>query len=266
MSNLQTKYNNLKRNLKQVQSVLVAYSGGVDSALVLKVARDVLQDNVLGVTADSPSVPRAELQIARRIADKIGAKHLLLKTEEFAQENYLQNPANRCYFCKTELYSKLMQIAKQHQIKTIANGANLDDLGDYRPGLQAADEFQVVSPLKDAKFNKAEVRELARQLGLEIWDKPASPCLSSRIPYGSRVTVEKLRMVEQAENFLKTLGIKELRVRHFGEKARIEVSKENFYLIENSYNLILKQFQAFGFKEIVLAEFKSGSLNTVLDL
>ena len=181
-------------------------------------------------------------------------------------QSYVQNPVNRCYFCKTELYSKLAEVARREKFQFIANGTNFDDLGDYRPGLQAAEEFQVLSPLKEARLTKAEVRLLAKKINLEIWDKPASPCLSSRIPYNSSVTAEKLAMIEAAENFLKSLYIKDLRVRHFGPKARIEVAKKELVFIEENFHEISEKFKSFGFEEIELAEFKSGSLNAGLGL
>jgi uncharacterized protein len=264
MDELTVKYEKLKSLLARLESLIVAYSGGVDSALLLKVAHEVLGSKVLAVTADSPSVPRREIAEARRSAQTIGARHLVLATEEIQNNNYAANPANRCYFCKSELYSRLAEIARREEIRYIANGTNVDDLGDYRPGLQAAAEYQVVSPLKEAGFTKADVRELAKRLHLEIWDKPASPCLASRIPYGQEVTPQKLATVESAEEYLRGLGIRELRVRHFGNKARIETRKHDFRIIEQNYNQIVQKFKAIGFEEIELAEFKSGGLNAVL--
>lgn len=261
MESLSTKYQYLKSLLHNYDSLIVAYSGGVDSALVLKVAHEVLGSKVLAVTADSPSVPRREIAEARRIAHSIGARHLVIQTEEIQNVNYVANPANRCYFCKSELYSRLAEITRREKIHYIANGTNVDDLGDYRPGLQAAAEYRVVSPLKEAGFTKADVRELARRLNLEIWDKPASPCLASRIPYGQPVTPEKLAVIETAEEFLRKLGLRELRVRHFGKKARIETHKNDFKIIEKYYNEIIQKFKSIGFEEIELAEFRSGYLN-----
>lgn len=266
MENLEHKFKKLNNRLKKLNSLIVAFSGGIDSTLLLKVAYDVLGDQVLAVTADSPSVPRKELEEAKRIAERIGAKHLIIKTEETQNENYFKNPANRCYFCKSELYSKLLETAKREKINYIANGTNLDDLGDYRPGLQAAQEYQVISPLKEANFTKNDIRTLAKKLDLEIWEKPASPCLSSRIPYGSEVTFKKLAMVEEAEDFLKSLDIKELRVRHFGQKAIIETNKQDFYVIQRNFQLIKTKFNKIGFEKIELMEFKSGSLNSLLNL
>ena len=262
---LKQKYGILKEEIKKLGNAIVAFSGGIDSALLLKVAYDVLGDNVIAVTADSPSLPRKELVETKRIANQIGAKHLVINTKETENENYLKNPNNRCYYCKSELYAKLKIVSEQLRIKNILNGTNFDDLGDYRPGLRAADENNILSPLKDAKLTKNDIRELAKYLGLEIWDKPASPCLSSRIPYRQEITLKKLSMIEDAENFLKGLGIKELRVRHFGNIARIEVSENDKAVIESNFDIIYKKFNEIGFSKITISNFKSGSLNLMLN-
>jgi uncharacterized protein len=266
MEELEYKYKNLISIIRRLRTLIVAFSGGIDSALLLKVANDSLEDRVLAVTADSPSIPRRELEQAKRIAKKIGARHLIIQTDETKNQNYMINPFNRCYFCKSELYSKLLEIAMSKKIQFIANGTNLDDLQDYRPGLQAAQEYHIISPLKDARLNKGDIRALAKRLNLEIWDKPASPCLSSRVPYGQKITVRKLDMIEKAENYLKDLGIKELRVRHFGKKARIEVNKISLKSIQTNYLSIDNKFIEIGFKEIEIKELKSGSLNVFLNL
>ena len=263
-SQLMQKYEKLKEEIKGLGSAIVAFSGGIDSALVLKVAFDVLKGNVVAATADSPSLPRKELEDAKKIAQQIGAKHVVIGTEETQNKNYLKNPNDRCYYCKSELYSKLKIISAQLGIKNIINGTNFDDLGDYRPGLKAAGENKIISPLKDAKFTKKDVRELAKHLGLEIWDKPSSPCLSSRVPYGNEITLKKLAMIEEAENFLKDFGIRELRVRHFGNTARIEVNENNKSVINDNFFLIKKKFHQIGFGEIFISDFKSGSLNLMI--
>lgn len=264
MEILEIKYKRLKKLLSHYDSLIVAYSGGVDSALVLKVAHERLGDRVIGVTADSPSMPRRELKEAKQIAETIGAQHLVIPTRELENENYVNNSPGRCYFCKSELYSRLLTVARKQGIRMIANGTNVDDLTDYRPGLEAAKEYRVVSPLKEAELTKAEVRRLAKMVGLDVWDKPASPCLSSRIPYGSEVTPKKLMMIEEAEDFLKDLGIRELRVRHLGKTARIEVNPKDFSIINFRFRLIRDQFRRIGFQEMEFATFKSGSLNLLI--
>ena len=263
---LEQKYEKLKSSIKKLDSAIVAFSGGIDSALVLKVAHDVLVDNVVAVTADSASLPRRELEETKKIARQIGAKHLIISTEETKNEKYLENPNNRCYYCKSELYIKLKNISEKLGIKNIVNGTNFDDLGDYRPGLKAADENNAASPLKDAKLTKNEIRELAKHLGLEVWDKPSSPCLSSRVPYGQKITLKKLAMIEEAENFLKDFGIRELRVRHFGNAARIEVNENDKFIVNNNINSIQKKFNEIGFNEVIISNFKSGSLNVMINV
>ena len=263
---LNQRYEQLKKSIKKLDSAIVAFSGGIDSTLVLKVASDILGDKVIAVTADSPSLPRRELEETKRIAEQIGAKHLIINTEETQNENYLKNPGNRCYYCKSELYAKLKLISKESGIKNILNGTNFDDLNDYRPGLQAADENKIISLLKNAKLTKNDVRELAKHLGLEIWDKPSSPCLSSRIPYGNEITMKKLSMIEEAENFLKDFGIRELRVRHLGNAARIEVNENSRIIIDTNFNLIERKFNEIGFNQIIISNFKSGNLNLMLNV
>ncbi len=263
---LYQKYLILKRQIKRLDGAIVAFSGGVDSALILKIAYDELGDKVIAVTADSASLPRRELEETKKIAERIGAKHLIIETQETENKNYLNNPIDRCYYCKSELYSKLKKIANQLGIKNIINGTNLDDLDDYRPGLQAAKENNVISPLKDVGLKKDDVRELAKHFKLEVWDKPSSPCLSSRIPHNQAITLKKLAMVEEAENILKDLGIRELRVRHFGEIARIEVNDKGEEILKNNFFYVEKRFSQIGFVEIIIQPFKSGSLNLMINV
>ena len=258
------KFESLKNEIGKLDDAIVAFSGGVDSVLVLKAAFDILGEKVIAVTADSPSLPRRELEETKKIAKEIGAKHLVINTTETENTEYLKNPNNRCYFCKTELYSKLKKVSLQLGITNVLNGTNLDDLGDYRPGLQAASEHKVISPLKDASLTKSDVRELAKFLKLRSWDKPSSPCLSSRVPYWQEITLKKLKMIEDAENFLKDFGIKELRVRHFGKTARIEVNENEKKFIKNKFFLIREKFNGIGFEKIEVADFKSGNLNLIL--
>lgn len=262
---LKQKYAQFKNSIKELGSAIVAFSGGIDSALALKSAYEVLGNNAIAVTADSPSLPRRELEEAKKVAAEIGARHLIINTKEAENKNYMKNPGNRCYYCKSELYSKLRAIAEELGIKNILNGTNFDDLSDYRPGLKAADEYNVISPLKDAGLTKKEVRELAKDLGLEIWDKPSSPCLSSRIPYGNEITLKKLAMIEESENFIKDLGIKELRVRNFGDTARIEINDRDKHIINEHFGLIQKKYREIGFNKIIISDLRSGSLNVSIN-
>jgi uncharacterized protein len=262
---LQQKYEKLKSLFREMGSVAVAYSGGVDSALVLAVAHSVLNDNTLAVTGKSASLAQRELGAATTLAKTIGVAHHVIDTQEVASPDYAANPVNRCYFCKSELYSQLQKIADQHHLKHIVNGTNVDDLGDHRPGLDSAREANVRSPLCEAGFTKQDVRDLARQLDLPVWDKPATPCLSSRIPYEQAVTPEKLAMIEQAEDFLIALGFTQLRVRHFGESARIELPKEDLprFYKENLFEPVRQRFLEIGFKKVTVDPegFRSGRLN-----
>jgi len=218
-SEAKTKLEKLRTLLQSYGSCLVAYSGGVDSVFLARVAHEVLGDRALAAIADSPSLPRRELAEALDIAAKFAFPVRVLQTQEFANENYTANPANRCYFCKHELFEELTPLARAEHFAVIAYGENASDTGDYRPGAQAAAEFQVRAPLKEAGLTKAEIRELSAQLGLPTADKPQMACLSSRVPYGEAVTPEKLRMIEQAEYILRDLGFHDVRVRHHEMKS-----------------------------------------------
>ena len=224
VTTLREKSERLFASITSFESAIVAYSGGVDSALVAQLTHDLLgPSNALIVTAVSDSLAEYELDDAREIAEQRGWNLRTIATSEMEDERYLQNDGRRCFFCKTELYNHLERLASSEGFRVIANGANRDDLGDYRPGMKAAKDFSVRSPLLDADIGKDEVRALAREVGLPNWDKPAQPCLSSRIPYGTHVTTEALKMISKAEKHLRLLGFPECRVRHYGETARVEL-------------------------------------------
>lgn len=248
---------------RQFDRVVVAYSGGVDSTVVLKAASVALGPEALGITADTESNTDDDLALCRRIAQEHGLRHEVIAYSELAIPNYAENPVNRCYFCKHALYSRLTAIAGERGFPVICDGSNRDDVGDYRPGLKAVAELQVRSPLRELGLGKAEVRELARHYGLPNQDKPSSPCLSSRIPYGSPVTRQKLEQVARAERFLRGLGLAELRCRHHGQVARLEVPPPDFEVVLANRQAIVEFLRTLGFHWVTLdlAGFQSGSLN-----
>ncbi len=219
------KYEHLQTILRDMESVLVAYSGGVDSALLLKVAHDVLGMRAKGAIASSPAYAAEETEEALAVAEQMGISVITLETHELEDERYVVNDFNRCYFCKTELFTQLLPLAEQYNLRHIAYGVNKDDDGDFRPGQRAAREFSVRGPLKEAGMGKGEIRAVARFLGVSVWDKPAMACFSSRIPYGNKVDVTTLRMIYKAEKLLRDLGFRQVRVRHHDKIARIEVER-----------------------------------------
>ncbi|HWG46470.1 MAG TPA: ATP-dependent sacrificial sulfur transferase LarE [Gemmataceae bacterium] len=257
--------------LRGLGSVAVAFSGGIDSTVVAQAALLALGDRAVAVTADSASVPRAEIDDARRLAERIGIRHLLVTTEEFADADYVRNDGSRCYFCKSELYSRIETLLPELGAAVICSGANLDDEGDYRPGLKAAAEHRVHHPLQEAGFTKADVRALALAWDLPTWDKPASPCLSSRLAPGVEVTRERTARVEAAEVYLHALGYRECRVRlHEGELARIEVPVGTLArLLEPAvHEELVRRFTELGFRFVTLdlEGFRSGNLNQLVSL
>ena len=267
---LEAKYARLVDLLREMQSVVVAFSGGVDSTLLARAAADALGPRALLVTADSETYPEAELAEARRLGERIGLRHLVVRTEELANPEYARNGANRCFFCKDELFGRLAPIAEREGIRTLVYGANLDDLGDHRPGMKAAAEHGVRAPLIEAELAKAEIRELSRALGLPTWDKPSFACLSSRFQYGDRITAAKLRQVDAAESFVRSLGFRQFRVRHHDRLARLEVPLEEIPRLwaDGRHEAIVARFRELGYLYVAvdLAGFQSGSANLLLGL
>lgn len=260
------KYEKLKEFLAGMGSVLVAYSGGTDSTLVLRVAHDMLGDQAIAMTAVSASLPAADRLEAETLARQIGAIHILVESGETSNPEYLANTPNRCFFCKDETYGRLSAYAREHGIQVIVDGTNADDTSDYRPGRKAASQYNVRSPLLEAGFSKAEIRQLSRELGLPNWDKPAAACLSSRIPYGTQITLSVLSQVERAESFLHGLGLRQVRVRHHGPVARIEAEPDDFSRLFEHRSEIVAALKTAGYTYVSLdlAGFRSGSMNAVL--
>jgi uncharacterized protein len=265
---LTNKLDQLYRLFAEMDKALIAYSGGVDSTLVAKIAYDALGDRALAVTANSPSLLPEDLEDAQIQAATIGIAHEIVQTQEIENPNYTANPVNRCYFCKSELHDTLKPLALERGYPFVVDGVNADDLRDYRPGIQAAKERGARSPLAEVGITKLEVRELSQQLGLPWWDKPAQPCLSSRFPYGEEITIAKLQRVGRAERYLRGLGYKTLRVRSEGETARIELPPEQIQTFALNTDLpgLVSVFQSFGFIYVTLdlEGFRSGKLNQIL--
>jgi uncharacterized protein len=271
MSELTAKRDLLLGLIRGYGTCAVAFSGGIDSTVVAKAAHLALGDSAVAVTGTSASLATGELEEARELARLIGIRHEVFATDEFENPDYLRNDPDRCYHCKTELYTQIDGMAQRLNVAVVLNGANLDDLGDYRPGMKAAGEHGVASPLAECGFRKSDVRALADDWGLPIWDKPATPCLSSRVAYGEHVTPERLAMVDSAEQFLRELGLRTLRVRyHKGDMARLEVPLEALAILCEAgvREALVKRFKDLGFKYVTLdlEGFRSGSLNALVNI
>ena len=267
---LQTKYEQLKGGLRPLERLVVCFSGGVDSTFLLKVAYDVLQNNVIAVSARSCTFPQRELNEAVAFAEKYGIEHVIVDSEELDINGFSTNPPNRCYLCKTELLGKVRAVADSRGIAHIAEGSNADDLGDYRPGLQAVQECKVLSPLRQAGLTKNEIRLLSKELGLPTWDKQSFACLSSRFPYGETITRERLQRIDRAEQFLIDNGFKQVRVRFHGNLARIETDENGFQKLSDPElrSRIYSQFKIIGFDYVAmdLLGYRTGSMNETLSL
>ena len=266
---IEQKWERLRALLRGMKCAVLAYSGGVDSSLLLRATAEVMGPRLIAVTAVSETYPPGELEVAKEFARTLGVTHRILRTQELASEEFARNSPERCYFCKKELYGKLKKIAETEGISCILDGSNTDDLDDYRPGRKAAEEFSVRSPLVETGLSKSDVRELARFLNLPSWDKPSLACLSSRIPYGTRITPDIIETVKTAEAHLRVLGLRQVRVRHHGDIARIEIDREAFgqLLSNEAAEKITAALKGLGYTYVCLdlEGYRTGSMNAALD-
>jgi len=247
-------------------SVLIAYSGGVDSTFLLKISTDILKDKVLAVTAVSPTYPQEELVFSKKMAKQLGAKHRIVKTKEFKDKKFVVNPINRCYFCKRGLFQLLKEIAKKNKLNFVIDASNISDKDDFRPGDKAKKELKVRSPLQEADFSKEDIRRTSKKLGLITWNKPSLACLASRIPYGIKISLSILERIDRAEKFLRQLGFKVVRLRHYNGLCRIEVRNEDIPLVIDKRDAIIKKFRRLGYDYITvdLEGYRRGSMNQAI--
>src|SRR3989338_2202401 len=262
------KLKKLKSILKEMGSVLIAYSAGADSTFLLKVARDCLGSKVLAVTADSPTYQKQELKFYKKMAKELGVRHKVIKTLELEDKNFIKNSASRCYFCKSELFSRLRKIAKDSRLNFVADASNVSDKKDFRPGSIAKNELGVRSPLQEAGFTKEDIRLFSKKLGLKTWDKPQLACLASRIPYGKKISPLVLRRINKAEEFLRKAGFKQVRLRHHDRLCRIEVGKSEISLLAQRSNLVVDSLKKMGYNYITLdlEGYRAGSMNPALHI
>lgn len=261
---MEHKYTCLQERLRSLDGVVVAYSGGVDSSFLLQAAADILGDRVLAVTVASPTFPDTEMAAAVEYADRRGIRHAIIELNQFTIDGFADNPAERCYLCKKQYYPQLMSLARDQGNWVVADGTNADDEEDFRPGMRVLEELGVLSPLQEVRLTKSEIRELSRTMGLPTWDKPDEACLASRIPYGQRITPAKLAMVDQAEQYLRQHGFRQVRVRHHGEIARIEVGVEERQRFEPQLMEAVHDYlRGLGFSYVTLdlKGYRGGSLN-----
>lgn len=263
---LKKKFSKLKKIIKEIDSVLIAYSGGVDSAFLLRVASEVLpKGNLLAVTANSATYPKEELLFSKRLAKSLRVRHKIIQTDELKDKRFTANPINRCYYCKSELFQKLKGLSKKFKLNFVADASNVSDKSDFRPGSRAKKELKVRSPLQEAGLSKDEIRKLSRKLGLPTWDKPAQACLASRIPYGRNISPEVLNRIDKAEVYLRSLGLKQVRLRHYNGLCRIEVFYDDIPKLMQKRNLIVERLKELGYNYITvdLEGYRSGSMNEV---
>jgi len=247
-------------------SVLIAYSGGVDSTFLLKISADILKDKVLAITALSPTYPQEELIFSQKMAKQFGVKHRIIKTKEFKDKRFVSNPLNRCYFCKKELFIQLKDIAKRNKINFVIDASNASDREDYRPGNKAKEELKIRSPLQEAGFSKEDIRNLSKKLNITTWNKPSLACLASRIPYGMKINEPLLKRINAAESYLKKMGFRQVRLRHYDGLCRIEVFKDDIALVMDKRVAIIKKLRQLGYNYITvdLEGYRMGSMNLVL--